>query len=106
MNQLPFYVGGRTSALELDANRERGVLVQAWSPLGGSSALRTLSPGAKGACASVGERYGKSWAQVALRYIVQSGAGFTTQSSSAAHFREVCRPRARSTRRGLADAGR
>ena len=29
-----------------------------------------------------------SWAQVALRYIVQSGATFTTQSTSEEHFRQ------------------
>ena len=88
VNQLPLYVGGRTSRAELDANRDRNVLVQAWSPLGGSSPRRTLSSEAKGMCEKIGAAYGKSWAQVALRFIVQSGATFTTQSKSANHFRE------------------
>ena len=33
-------------------------------------------------------RYGKSWAQVCLRWVIQKGAAFTTQTRSRAHFEE------------------
>ena len=39
-------------------------------------------------CGEVGEAHGKSAHQVALRWIVEKGAGFTTQSKNKAHFAE------------------
>jgi len=60
------------------------VLVQAWSPLGGGR----LPSRVRAACETVGKRYGKSGAQVALRWIVQSGGAYTTQTKSRAHFQE------------------
>ena len=53
----------------LEGNRERGVHVQAWAPLGGSTG--GLGKGVKEACAAIGAPYGKSAQQVALRWIVQ-----------------------------------
>ena len=89
----------------------RHVHVQAWSPLGNGRLTRFLrdSADAKQACADVGARHGKTayqvasrWTptrfaptycvhhllyhQVALRWITQSGASFTVEARSAAHF--------------------
>ena len=33
-------------------------------------------------------KYGKTWAQVALRWIVEQGATFSTQTKSKKHFAE------------------
>merc|ERR1712238_30284 len=83
VNQLPFSVANHPKGL-LEYNKERGVLVQSYSPL--SSVLRneTLEP----VLASIGSKYGKSPAQVALRYILQSDATFCTESSKKKHFTE------------------
>merc|ERR1712129_221288 len=43
---------------------------------------------AKQACAEVGAKHGKTAYQVALRWITQSGASFTVEARSAAHFAE------------------
>merc|ERR1711871_1767462 len=56
--------------------------VQGFSPLSGQTAR------SRRACAEIGARRGKSVSQVALRWVVQSGAAFVTQSKSAQHFRE------------------
>ena len=89
----------------------RHVHVQAWSPLGNGRLTRFLrdSADAKQACADVGARHGKTayqvasrwtptrfaptycvhhllYPQVALRWITQSGASFTVEARSAAHF--------------------
>ena len=61
--------------------------VQAWAPLGGSLGGR-FSSSMKGACAQIGKKYNKSFAQVALRWILQTGASFTTQSKKKEHFAE------------------
>jgi diketogulonate reductase-like aldo/keto reductase len=88
VNQLPYGVGfagyyGGKAAEVIAENRKRGVLVQAWSPLG-----RALSGDAKKACEEIGKKYGKTAAQVALRFIVDTGATFTTQTKSKSHFQE------------------
>jgi diketogulonate reductase-like aldo/keto reductase len=66
----------------LEYNAKRNILVQAWSPL--SRAL----PRYGNELDAIGKRYGKSAAQVGLRWIVQSGAAFCTQSKSRSHFEE------------------
>jgi len=88
VNQLPYGVGfgayyGGKAAEVVAENTKRGVLVQAWSPL-----RKALSGDAKKACAQIGEKYGKSAAQVGLRYIVDTGATFTTQTQTKKHFEE------------------
>ena len=83
VNQLPFSVAYHPSGL-LEYNKARGVLVQSWSPLSRVLTNPTFRP----VLASIGNNYGKSPAQVGLRYIVQSGAGFCTQSRSKKHFEE------------------
>ena len=74
--------GGRAAEV-ISQNAQRGVVVQAWSPL-----RKALSGNAKAACAEVGQKYGKSAAQVALRFIVDTGATFTTQTKKREHFKE------------------
>lgn len=81
VNQLPFSVAYHPSGI-LEYNAQRDVFVQSWSPL--SKVLRRYGPQLD----AIGKRYGKSAAQVGLRFIVQSGAGFCTQSSSKEHFME------------------
>lgn len=81
VNQLPFSVAFHPRDM-LDYNSKRGVHVQSWSPLS-----RVL--GRYGTeLASIGKKYGKTAAQVGLRWIVQSGASFCTQSKSKIHFEE------------------
>lgn len=66
------------------------MLVQAWSPLGSGRLTRFMrdSTAAKQLCAEVGAPYGKSAAQVGLRFLTQVGAGFTVETKSEAHFKE------------------
>lgn len=86
VNQLPYSVGYHPGSV-VEENRKRGVFLQAWAPLGGSLGGR-FSSSMKGSCAQIGRKYDKSFAQVALRWIVQTGAGFTTQSKKKEHFVE------------------
>ena len=86
VNQLPFSVAYHPGN-SIAENSKRGILVQAWAPLGGSLGGRFDSK-IKTACAKIGKSYNKSFAQVALRWIVQSGASFTTQSKNVDHFKE------------------
>lgn len=86
VNQLPFSVAYHPGN-SVAENSKRGILVQAWAPLGGSLGGR-FSSSIKGTCAQIGKKYDKSNAQVALRWIVQSGGSFTTQSKSKEHFKE------------------
>lgn len=86
VNQLPYSVAYHPGN-SVTENSKRGILVQAWAPLGGSMGGRFASS-MKGACASIGKKYNKSFAQVALRWIVQTGASFTTQSKNPEHFKE------------------
>jgi diketogulonate reductase-like aldo/keto reductase len=87
VNQLPFSVAyhpdGANSIVQ--ENIKRGVLVQAWAPLGYSVGGR-FNARIKEECANIGKPYDKSWAQVALRWIVQHGAAFTVQSKNMEHF--------------------
>jgi len=86
VNQLPFNVGYHPGNA-IAENSKRGILVQAWAPLGGSLGGR-FNSSMKGTCANIGKKYNKSFAQVALRWIVQSGASFTTQTKKKEHFKE------------------
>lgn len=83
VNQLPYSVGGFDGSA-VEENRKRGVVVQAWSPL--SSGM--LGRRASNTCEEIGKKYGKSGAQVALRWILQTGATFSTQSKVKEHFVE------------------
>lgn len=88
VNQLPLSVAYHPSlGPTKKAHRERGVLLQAWAPLGGSLTGR-FSQALQQQCAAVGNKHGKTWAQVALRWLVQQDIAFTTSASSRAHFTE------------------
>ena len=90
VNQLPYGVGfagyynGKAAEIVAE-NRKRGVVVQAWSPL-----RKALKGRARDACAEIGQKYGKSAAQVGLKWIAQAngGATYTTQTKSKEHFKE------------------
>jgi diketogulonate reductase-like aldo/keto reductase len=86
VNQLPCSVAYHAPTVLAD-NRARGVLVQAWAPLGGSLGGRFDSR-IKSACSSIGAKYNKSYAQVALRWIIQNGAAVCTQTKRKDHFIE------------------
>lgn len=83
VNQLPYSVSDY-DIRAVEENRKRGVVVQAWSPLSSGR----LSRRAAQACEEIGKNYGKSAAQVALRWILQTGATFSTQSKKKEHFIE------------------
>ena len=76
------YYGGRAGEIVAE-NRKRGVIVQAWSPL-----RKALKGRARDACAEIGQKYGKSAAQVGLKWIAQAngGATYTTQTKSKEHL--------------------
>ena len=86
VNQLPYSVAYHPGN-SVAENAKRGVLVQAWAPLGGSLGGR-FSSSMKGKCAEIGRKYNKTFAQVALRWILQTGASFTTQSQNKDHFQQ------------------
>jgi len=83
VNQLPYSVASHSGDVVAE-NSKLGILVQSWSPLGGGRFTSSM----KGACAHIGIKYNKSYAQVALKWIVQNGASFTTQSQKREHFAE------------------
>lgn len=93
VNQLPYGVGFASyydgkAATVVAENAKRGVLVQAWSPL-----QRALRGRNKAICAEIGSKYGKTAAQVALRWIEQTGVTYTTagtrkKDGAAARFAE------------------
>jgi len=85
VNQLPISVS-RPDALAIQENKKRGVAVQAWAPLGGSTG--GISGRLRKVCKNIGAVYGKSWQQVALRWIVDQGATFSTQTKTKEHFIE------------------
>ena len=82
VNQLPYSVGhGSDKAVE--ENYAHGkITVQAYSPLGSGSVLSDHD------VIAIGKRHNKSSAQVALRWIIQRNATFTTSASTQEHFEE------------------
>lgn len=86
VNQLPFSVAYHPGN-SVQENKKRGVLVQAWAPLGGSLGGR-FNAKIKATCAEIGAKYNKSAYQVALRWIIQTGAAVCTQTKKKEHFIE------------------
>lgn len=84
VNQIVFHIGmrGDSGQTVADNKARGGITVQAYNALN-RGALATNRVAAK-----IGEKYGKSAAQVALRWIVQKGATVMTRSTSEAHFIE------------------
>ena len=81
VNQLPFSIANHPKGL-LTENTRRGIHVQSWSP------LSTTLPRYRKELESIGRKYNKSAAQVALRWILQRGGSFCTQSKKKEHFKE------------------
>ena len=81
VNQLPFSVAYHPAGM-MDYNDKRNVLVQSWSP------LSRVLPKYGSTLEAIGKNYGKSPAQVGLRWIIQRGAAFCTQSKKKSHFEE------------------
>jgi len=86
VNQLPFSVAYHPGEVVAE-NNKRGILVQAYAPLGGSLGGR-FDGGVKKACSLIGKQHDKSYAQVALRWVIQNGGSFTTQTKNKDHFSE------------------
>ena len=80
VNQLPYSVGHGSDTSVAKDKELGGILVQAYSPLGSGSVLTDPD------VVKIGGSHNKSAAQVALRWIIQRNATFTTSSSSLAHF--------------------
>jgi len=82
VNQLPYSVGDGHETVVADNAARGGIVVQAYSPLqsGGLQNDPDL--------VAIGKNYNKSWAQVALRWIVQHNATFTTSCSELDYFQE------------------
>jgi len=85
VNQLPYSIS-YSDKTAVEENGKRGIVVQAWAPLGGSTG--GIKGQARKACEEIGKKYGKTWAQVALRWIVDTGATFSMQTRSTTHFAE------------------
>ena len=83
VNQLRFAVG-HTSGVDLDLNKQHGIVVQAYSPLAAGSVLSDPK------LASIGAAHTptRSAAQVAYRYILQRNVTIATQSTNPAHLQE------------------
>ena len=86
VNQLPYSVAYHPGN-SVQENAKRGILVQAWAPLGGSLGGRFNSK-IKATCSDIAKKYDKSGAQVALRWVIQSGAAVCTQTKNKDHFIE------------------
>lgn len=87
VNQLRFNLdvyNNTLARLIVAESKRRGVVVQAWSPLRVGGRKQQLAQ-------EIGKRYGKSAAQVMLRWIVQNGATYTTQSSKVERLAEDVR---------------
>ena len=79
-NQIELHVGNVDTAL-LEHCRAHKVAVTAYRPLAKGDAADDA------VLAAIGERYGKSAAQVALRWLVQQGIVAIPKASSQGHLR-------------------
>ena len=67
----------------IDFCREQGIVVQAWRPL-----MRTGNMLQNPDIAKVGEKYGKTTAQICLRYLLQEGLSIVPKSTQKARMQE------------------
>jgi len=79
-NQLSYCVGN--SGTMVKDNAKYGIVVQAYSPLGGGSVVSDPD------CVAIGKAHGKSAAQVALRWIYQTNATIATESTNPDYLKE------------------
>ena len=82
VNQLPYSVGHGSDEAVKDNYAHGKIIVQAYSPLGSGSVLSDHD------VIAIGKRHNKSSAQVALRWIIQRNATFTTSASTQQHFEQ------------------
>lgn len=80
VNQMPYSVGHGADTVVSD-NAALGIFVQAYSPLSGIDSSDAL-------LRRIGAAHKKSWAQVALKWIVQRNATINTQSTKLSHLQE------------------
>merc|ERR1711871_246997 len=82
VNQLPYSVGhGHDQSVQENFDHGK-ITVQAYSPLGSGAVLSDPD------VIAFGKVHNKSSAQVALRWIIQRNATFTTSASTLAHFQQ------------------
>jgi len=85
VNQVQLHVGmgpdPNTQAL-LKMNKENKIVIQAYSPLGDGKLISDPD------LQSIGKKYGKSSAQVALKWIVSQGLPVATKSDSVAYLQQ------------------
>jgi len=79
VNQMPYSVGHGSDSVVAD-NTKRNVIVQAYSPLGSGSLVGDAD------CAKIGKQYKKSAAQVALKWILQQNATFSTNLGDSVQY--------------------
>lgn len=82
VNQMPYSIGSGSTTTVADDYARGGILVQAYSPLGGGGVIQDPD------CIAIGKAHNKSSAQVALRWIIQRNASFTTSASTLEHFQD------------------
>ena len=83
LNQMPYSVGHGADTVVADNTARGGIVVQAYSPLGGGELVNDPT------CAAIGAAHNRTAAQVALRWIVQRNATFSTNpGTSAQYFKE------------------
>lgn len=80
VNQLHYSVGDAGTMIA--DNAKYGIYVQSYSPLNSGSLISDDD------CKAIGAKYGKSAAQVALKWIIQTNGTIATQSTSLAHLQE------------------
>jgi 2,5-diketo-D-gluconate reductase A len=88
VNQVHYQVGmGPNPQGAKTLADERGIVLQAWSPLGmGGNGSRPIMNGTL--TTSIAKKYGKSPVQVALKWIVSQNVSVATKSSNPVHLKE------------------
>merc|ERR1712032_733024 len=81
VNMVRFYLGYNYSDMTIANNSQWGIVSMAYNPLG--HGLIVGSP----ICAAIGKQYGKSAVQVALRWVLQRGLAFATESTQSEHLK-------------------
>eukprot|EP00035_Acanthoeca_spectabilis_P021007 m.435810 g.435810 ORF g.435810 m.435810 type:complete len:302 (-) comp17896_c0_seq1:81-986(-) len=83
VNQIAFHVGmGDDPQSLISYTQSKGILVQAYSPLGNGELI--VDP----QLVSIGKKYNKSSAQVALKWLVDKGVAVVTKADNAAYLAE------------------
>lgn len=84
VNQIQYHVGmGQDPQDIVSYCKERGVQIQAYSPLGGSGQSELITGDL---VTQIGQAHGVSGVQVALRWIWEQGIPLTTKTSSSQHL--------------------